>query len=199
MKSPCSPLLLAIFAAPFAAFAAFAAVDYETQIKPILKANCYECHGGPKSKADLRMDIDEKFAESIRADGPIIPGKPDESSFIKLINLPHEEEDRMPRPGPNKNQPLKPSEKALLAQWIQEGASLEKQEPTTTTASTPDAPDPKALHVWTGAGGSEIKAFFVKIDGENIVLKSENGQEKAFPADKFSAESQELAKKLGAR
>ena len=32
------------------------AVDYATQIKPLLKQKCYACHGGLKQKAGLRLD-----------------------------------------------------------------------------------------------------------------------------------------------
>jgi Planctomycete cytochrome C len=32
------------------------AVDYATQIKPLLKQKCYACHGALKQKAGLRLD-----------------------------------------------------------------------------------------------------------------------------------------------
>ena len=32
------------------------AVDYSSQIKPLLKQKCYACHGGLKQKAGLRLD-----------------------------------------------------------------------------------------------------------------------------------------------
>ena len=37
---------------------AFAAepVDYERDIKPVLKARCYACHGALKQEAGLRLD-----------------------------------------------------------------------------------------------------------------------------------------------
>ena len=191
MKSTLLIPLLALIAAPITGVA----VDYETQIKPILKANCYECHGGPKAKADIRMDVEAKFKEVIGPEKFIVPGKPEESRLIEVLKLPYEEEDRMPRPGPNKNQPLKSGEIALISQWIKEGASFEKMEVAATPKPTVD---PKAIQTWNSTSGKEIKAYFVRIEGGNIVLKSESGQEKPFPASIFTAESQELAKKLAA-
>ena len=34
------------------------AVDYVKQIRPILKARCYSCHGALKQKASLRLDTE---------------------------------------------------------------------------------------------------------------------------------------------
>ena len=184
--------LFAVLAAPAAALA----VDYETQVKPILKNACYECHGGPRAKRDIRMDVEEKFAEVIGPDRFIVPGKPEESRLVEVIKLPYEEEDRMPRPGPNKNQPLKAGEIAIIEQWVKEGASFEKME--VTAAPEPSGPDPEALHSWVSTSGTEIQAYFVKIDGASVVLRSEDGQEKSFPGAVFSKESQELAKQLAA-
>lgn len=189
MKSTLLIGTIAILALPATNFA----VDYETQILPILRDNCYECHGGPKAKRDIRMDRVDKFAEVIGPERFIVPGKPEESRFLEVIKLPYEAEDRMPRPGTNANQPLKPSEIALIEAWIKAGASFEKMEVT-----EPAGPDPKALHTWVSSTGTEIKAYFVRVEGTNVVLKSESGQERAFPADKFSPESIELAKQLHA-
>lgn len=194
MKATPLLILLTLAAAPLSGFA----VDFETQVRPILKVSCYECHGGPKAKR-IRMDVNEKFQESIGPDNFIVPGKPEESRFVEVIKLPHEEDDRMPRPGPNKNQPLKSGEIAIIEAWVKEGASFEKKEVAETPEPTTPAPDPKAVHTWVSTSGKEITAYFIKIDGANIVLKSEGGQEKSFPASIFSKESQELAKQLGAQ
>jgi hypothetical protein len=190
MKSTLLIASTALLALPAATFA----VDYETQIKPILRTNCYECHGGPKAKRDIRMDIEDKFSAVIGAEGFIVPGKPEESRFVEVLKLAHEEEDRMPRPGPNKNQPLKSGEIALIEAWVKEGASFEKME-----VAAPAAPDLKALHTWVSAdGNTKIPAYFVRVEGSNVVLKSEAGAEKSFAAKMFNAESIELAKALAA-
>ena len=39
--------------------------DYLREIKPLLKARCYACHGALKQKSDLRLDT----GESIRRGG----------------------------------------------------------------------------------------------------------------------------------
>jgi hypothetical protein len=90
---------------------------YLQQIKPVLKARCFACHGALKQKAKLRLDT----AEAIQTGGntgPVInlisPGK----SLI-LERLSHElPSERMPPEG----KPLHPEMLRAIEQWIQAGA-----------------------------------------------------------------------------
>ena len=51
---------------------------------------------------------------------------------------------------------------------------------------------------WTNTEGKTIKAGFVRIDGESVVLKlPTNGQEIPYPLSKLTAESQAQAKAAG--
>jgi hypothetical protein len=48
--------------------AAAPAVDYEKDIKPLLKERCVSCHGSVKQKGDLRLDAGALIDKSIHAD-----------------------------------------------------------------------------------------------------------------------------------
>jgi hypothetical protein len=143
------------------------------------------------------MDSPTEIVKKIGPDGYIVPGKPDASEVIHRISRPLDDPDRMP-PLNRGVKPLTPDQVKIVTQWILEGAIVTPgaAPASAPAAATAAAPDPKALHQWKSTAGGTIPAYFVKIDGANIVLRSEKGQEKAFPAQLFTEESKELAKRL---
>lgn len=92
-------------------------VDFEKQIRPLLRDHCVKCHGADKQKGDLRLDL-RRFVFQGEGEDPIVPGKPDESVLIELIELPADDPDVMPAEG----EKLSAAQIALLRQWISEGA-----------------------------------------------------------------------------
>src|SRR5205823_670584 len=64
------PLVLLIPAAASAADA----VDYKKDIRPVLQARCYACHGALAQKKKLRVDS----GANLLAGGVVVPGKPGE-------------------------------------------------------------------------------------------------------------------------
>jgi hypothetical protein len=112
-------LLLAL-----AAFAAGRATaeepDFKKDIAPILEASCVKCHNEKKAKGKLNMATKAGF-EKGGEDGKIAePGKPDDSSMIKALLLPADDDDAMP---PQDKAP-RPSAVQIdtLKQWITAGA-----------------------------------------------------------------------------
>ncbi len=107
-------LILAL-AAPAAALA----VDFEEDIFPILEDMCFHCHDEDKQKSGLRLDHrvgmlkggDSGFAA-------IVPGDPEKSYLMEVIQLPEEDEVSMPP----KDGPLYDDEIALIKEWIEQGA-----------------------------------------------------------------------------
>ncbi len=94
------------------------AIDYNTQVKPILNKKCITCHGGVKRKAGFSLLFrPEALAKSESGKFAIIPGDPDHSEMIRRINL-KDPEERMPY----KHEPLNEEEKSILFNWIIEGA-----------------------------------------------------------------------------
>jgi mono/diheme cytochrome c family protein len=100
----------AVFAAP---------VDYVRDVKPILAEHCYRCHGASQQKGELRMDT-AALALKGGENGPAFKaGKSAESLIVQAVKGEHDSISRMPYKKP----PLKDEQIALIAKWIDEGAS----------------------------------------------------------------------------
>ena len=99
-------------------------IDYNWHVRPILSENCFQCHGpdAQAREASLRLDVGELAVG--RLEGPreryaIVPGDPDDSELIWRIST-DSSEDVMPPTETGKT--LTETEKAILRQWIDEGA-----------------------------------------------------------------------------
>lgn len=103
-------------------------ISYNWHVRPILSENCFKCHGpDPEGReASLRLDSAE-FAFQ-RLEGPreryaIVPGDPDSGELIWRINAPNQD-DVMPPVSTYKS--LTDREKAILRQWIADGAEYQR-------------------------------------------------------------------------
>ncbi len=95
------------------------AVDYDREIQPLLADLCYACHG-PDAKtreADLRFDQRDSALQVIK------PGSISESELMQRL-LSQDPEIIMPPPEVEKRP--EEEDKALLEQWITEGAEFTK-------------------------------------------------------------------------
>ena len=96
-------------------------VDFVQEIAPIFANHCVKCHGPKKHKGDLRLDARYFVFEDRDADEQVIvPGDAQASELFWRISLPPNDEDAMPPEG--KGEPLLPAQRALIEQWINEGA-----------------------------------------------------------------------------
>ena len=90
---------------------------FEKKVRPVLVANCYQCHSASAKELQGKLRLDTK--EGIRKGGEtgpaIVPGKPDESLLIKSIR--HEDGMEMP---PKKMLPDYAI--ADLVKWVEMGA-----------------------------------------------------------------------------
>lgn len=94
------------------------AVDFNTQVKPILNRSCISCHGGVKKQGGFSVLFrDEAVAKLKSGRYGIVPGKPDQSEMIRRLKL-KDPEERMPY----QHEPLSKDEIATLTQWIRQGA-----------------------------------------------------------------------------
>ncbi|MDF1825590.1 MAG: hypothetical protein P1U68_13165 [Verrucomicrobiales bacterium] len=175
------------------------AIDYQEEIRPILNDKCFKCHSGPRAKGKLRMDSEDNFADRIGGNDPvIIPGDAATSLLAIKAGLPREDGDAMPPPPARARgaEPMTAVELNLVKQWIALGAKFEAGEVKATEAAPAEPAMTNEVHSWTNFEGNTIKASFIRLDGSNVVIKMENGQEIPYALDKLSAESQSLAKKL---
>jgi hypothetical protein len=64
------------------------AVDFTTQVKPILNKNCITCHGGVRQKGGFSLLFrDDALAKTKSGKFAIIPGDPANSEMIRRITL----------------------------------------------------------------------------------------------------------------
>ena len=99
--------------------AAFPAdVDYLRDIKPVLKAKCYSCHGAIKQEASLRLDTVE-FMRTGGDTGPALKtGDELHSDLLFRVTAPDESE-RMPPEG----EPLSLEQIEQVEEWLSAGAN----------------------------------------------------------------------------
>ena len=90
-------------------------------IRPILAAKCFACHGPDEShrEADLRLDV---RASAVKA-AAIVPGQPARSELVRRI-LSDDADERMPPSDFGKT--LTDAEKNLLRRWIADGANYQR-------------------------------------------------------------------------
>jgi hypothetical protein len=96
------------------------ALSYNRDIRPILSDNCFYCHGPDKNHRDGKFRLDDR--DSALTKKAIVPGKPEASKLIERI-FTSDPEDLMPPPKTHKA--LNAPQKAMLKQWILEGAVYE--------------------------------------------------------------------------
>lgn len=169
------------------------AVDYKSQIAPIFRTKCFECHSETKKvKGKLALD-DAKIPEQIGAGKNIVPSKPEQSTLFIDCGLKDDEDDVMPPKGKNR---LTPAEMDMLKNWIAEGANLAgggaAPAPAPAAAATPAA---GAVTKWTSSDGKIIDAEFMGLQGDGVLLKiPSTGVTHIVPLTRLSPESQAQAK-----
>jgi len=99
-----------------------AELDFNRDIRPILSNHCFACHGPDEANRQGGLRLDDAAAATQPADSgqrAIVPGKPDESQLVARVTA-IDAAERMPPAEANK--PLSAAQRALLRQWIAEGA-----------------------------------------------------------------------------
>lgn len=148
MRSPLP--LLALLAAPVVAQGK---VDFASQVWPILKNRCVECHTDQpgtdgkavKPKGGVVLDSRQGITQSRRGK-VVVAGDPAASLLHASVTLPADDEDRMPPA--KKGDPLTAAQADLIGRWIEQGAefgSWTGAKPAATATAGKPAPT-------TGAG-----------------------------------------------
>ncbi|MES2596005.1 MAG: PSD1 and planctomycete cytochrome C domain-containing protein [Verrucomicrobiota bacterium] len=108
---PLSAFRLLLPLALLASSKAPAVVDYEKDIKPLLRERCVSCHGAVKQKGDLRLDAGYLIAQAAPAE------------LVARITS-QDGDERMPPEGTR----LTPAQVANLREWLKNGAPFPKDE-----------------------------------------------------------------------
>ncbi len=109
-------------------------IDFERDIAPILEGRCWYCHGEDEQESDLRLDLRAKMLKGGNSGlSAVVPGKPEKSYLIELIN--HVDEDMAMPPDEDK---IPAEEIDLLTRWIKEGAVWPGQMDTIDDDETSD-------------------------------------------------------------
>ncbi len=97
---------------------------FEKQIRPVLAARCWDCHGPDQQESDLRLDSREALLDGGSRGAVVVPGMPEKSLLITVIN--HADTLAMP---PKEKMPLK--EIVAITQWVKAGAVWPNSQATT--------------------------------------------------------------------
>jgi mono/diheme cytochrome c family protein len=100
-------------------------VDFNTDIRPILSDNCFQCHGpDPETReSDLRLDTREGAVADLGGYAALVPGEPEESELWSRVNS-EDPYERMPPPDTEKK--LTPAQIATIRRWIEQGAPYQR-------------------------------------------------------------------------
>ena len=106
---------------PITASPSTAQIEFNRDIRPILAAHCYACHGpdARSRQADLRLDDRESAVAARDGTAAIVPGSAATSEVVRRL-MATDAAERMP-PVESKA-PLSAAQIELVRQWIDEGA-----------------------------------------------------------------------------
>ncbi len=113
------------------------ALTFEKDIRPILKANCFHCHGDEgKIKGGLDVRLRHLIAKGGEQGAAIVPGKPEQSLLFTMVR-----DGEMPK---GEGKKLPPEKVELLRQWIAGGAKVARAEPARPGAADDFTPEERA-------------------------------------------------------
>ncbi len=88
---------------------------FEKKVRPILIANCVECHGPKKDKGGLRLDSKAGFTKGGDTGAVVKAGEPDKSLLVQVIR--YDGDIKMPAKGK-----MSDADIATLTAWVKGGA-----------------------------------------------------------------------------
>ena len=113
-------LIAALLAATGTASAYSEALKFETDVRPILKAACFHCHGEEKETRWTDVRLVHLMQTGGDSGAAVVPGDPDASLLWQQVAS-----DEMPD-GPKK---LTADQKQVIRDWIAQGAKTVRPEP----------------------------------------------------------------------
>lgn len=137
-------------------------VSFSRDIRPILVAHCYQCHGPGQQEGGLRFDRrDSVFRPAESGTIPVVAGRIEDSALLARVTT-SDHDQRMPRGAP----PLTFEEISLLRNWIESGASWSEESHWAFVKPQPPRP---ALVRERGWPNSAVDAYVLqKLESEGI-------------------------------
>lgn len=139
-------VLTALFVVTLTAASAEAAetkrtIDFSREIRPILADSCFKCHGPDEQQrtSGLRLDTQDGALAEIDGRRAIVPGDPAASELLKRI---HSQDPELRMPPSDAGRDLTPQQRALLEEWIRQGASWSEHW-SFRPLQAPEVPDTK--------------------------------------------------------
>ena len=99
-------------------YAAIKEPKFEKDILPVFKQNCTKCHSKDKPKGKFRLDTFAELQKGADGEKVVVPKDLAKSELYKRINLPDNDDDRMPPKGNRVSKPVAD----LIKRWIEQGA-----------------------------------------------------------------------------
>ena len=94
-------------------------VDYQQEVKSLLRERCFACHGPLRQEASLRLDTLEQMIVGGLSGPAIVPHKPDRSQIIDRISS---TDSGFRMPPEHEGELLKPQQIETIKRWIAQGA-----------------------------------------------------------------------------
>ncbi len=115
--------LAVIAASPLGALAE-GKISFNRDVRPILSANCFSCHGPDEEarEAKLRLDTRQGALADLGGYRALEPGKADKSELIHRIES--DDEDEL-MPPPDSGRRLTEVERNILREWVKSGGEYE--------------------------------------------------------------------------
>jgi hypothetical protein len=101
------------------------AADYMKEVKPLLQARCYACHGALKQKGGLRLDTAAAIRKGGEGGSAIQAEAPETSLLLGRVSS-SDDGERMPPP--HEGEPLAKAEVEILRSWLAAGAAAPAEE-----------------------------------------------------------------------
>lgn len=117
--------------------AADPAMHYERDVRPILKAYCFHCHGGEgEAKGNLDLRLRRLIVKGGDQGPAVVPGKRTESLLFERVSM-----GEMPPGGKH----LTPEQIEIIGKWIDAGAPTLREEPEQLNSGVDITPEERGF------------------------------------------------------
>jgi cytochrome c len=100
---------------------------YTSRVQPILKTNCYRCHGGMNHRGGLNIQTRAGMMKGGHDGQVLVPGDPSKSLLVRLIR--HEGPANDPMPMPPKSPKISDEDIVTIERWVKSGAIMPEDPP----------------------------------------------------------------------